>query len=55
VFSASAFHWIDPEVSWEKAAHMLVPGTSTAFVLVAGGLSLFLPSTSIEAAHSATV
>jgi ubiquinone/menaquinone biosynthesis C-methylase UbiE len=26
VFSASAFHWIDPEVGWEKAACVLRPG-----------------------------
>jgi SAM-dependent methyltransferase len=26
VFCASAFHWIDPEVSWQKAADVLVPG-----------------------------
>src|SRR5580698_5191526 len=25
VFSASAFHWVDPEVSWRKAADVLVP------------------------------
>lgn len=26
VFSASAFHWVDPQVSWQKAADVLVPG-----------------------------
>ena len=26
VFSASAFHWIDPDVSWRKTAELLVPG-----------------------------
>jgi SAM-dependent methyltransferase len=26
VFSASAFHWIDPDVSWQKTAELLVPG-----------------------------
>src|SRR3954449_1201076 len=26
VFSASAFHWVDPNVSWEKAAAALRPG-----------------------------
>jgi ubiquinone/menaquinone biosynthesis C-methylase UbiE len=26
VFSASAFHWIDPKVGWQKAADVLVPG-----------------------------
>ena len=25
LFSASAFHWVDPEVSWQKAADVLVP------------------------------
>ena len=32
VFSASAFHWIDPEVSWQQAAHVLVPGGTLALV-----------------------
>jgi ubiquinone/menaquinone biosynthesis C-methylase UbiE len=26
VFSASAFHWIDPDVSWHRAPRLLVPG-----------------------------
>jgi len=26
VFSASAFHWVDPDVSWQKTAELLVPG-----------------------------
>ncbi|HUJ05332.1 MAG TPA: class I SAM-dependent methyltransferase, partial [Streptosporangiaceae bacterium] len=26
VFSASAFHWVDPEVSWQRAADVLAPG-----------------------------
>ena len=26
VFSATAFHWIDPAVGWSKAAHVLRPG-----------------------------
>ena len=30
VFSASAFHWVDPEVSWQKAADVLVPGGTLA-------------------------
>jgi ubiquinone/menaquinone biosynthesis C-methylase UbiE len=30
VFSASAFHWVDPEVSWRKAADVLVPGGTLA-------------------------
>ena len=32
VFSASAFHWIDPEVSWRKTAAVLVPGGTLALV-----------------------
>jgi SAM-dependent methyltransferase len=32
VFAASAFHWVDPEVSWRKAAEVLVPGGTLALV-----------------------
>ncbi len=32
VFSASAFHWVDPEVSWQKAADVLGPGGTLALV-----------------------
>ncbi len=32
VFSASAFHWVDPTVSWQKAADVLVPGGTLALV-----------------------
>jgi ubiquinone/menaquinone biosynthesis C-methylase UbiE len=32
VFCASAFHWIDPEVSWQKVADVLVPGGTLALV-----------------------
>jgi ubiquinone/menaquinone biosynthesis C-methylase UbiE len=32
VFSASAFHRIDPEVSWQRAADVLVPGGTLALV-----------------------
>ena len=32
VFSASAFHWVNPEVSWQKAADVLVPGGTLALV-----------------------
>jgi SAM-dependent methyltransferase len=32
VFSASAFHWVDPRVGWQKAADMLVPGGTLALV-----------------------
>jgi SAM-dependent methyltransferase len=32
VFSASAFHWADPEVSWQRAADALVRGGTLALV-----------------------
>ena len=32
VFSASAFHWIDPDVSWEKVARVLAPGGTLALL-----------------------
>ncbi len=31
-FSASAIHWTDPEVSWQRAADVLVPGGTLALV-----------------------
>jgi ubiquinone/menaquinone biosynthesis C-methylase UbiE len=36
VFSASAFHWLDPAVSWEKAARVLVPGGTLALIQYCG-------------------
>src|SRR5215510_10279562 len=36
VFSASAFHWVDPEVSWQKAADVLVPGGTLALIQYCG-------------------
>src|ERR1700733_16249244 len=36
VFSASAIHWIDPDVSWRKAADALVDGGSLALVSYLG-------------------
>ncbi len=36
VFSASAFHWLDPEVSWQKAADVLVPGGTLALIQYCG-------------------
>lgn len=36
VFSASAFHWIDPKVSWQKAADVLLPGGTLALVQYCG-------------------
>jgi len=32
VFSASAFHWIDPRLSWQKAADVLLPGGTLALI-----------------------
>jgi len=32
VFSASAFHWADPEASWQRAADVLVPGGTLALL-----------------------
>jgi ubiquinone/menaquinone biosynthesis C-methylase UbiE len=36
VFSASAFHWVDPRISWQKAADVLVPGGTLALVQYCG-------------------
>src|SRR6266516_2154581 len=36
VFSASAFHWVDPKISWQKAADVLVPGGTLALVQYCG-------------------
>jgi SAM-dependent methyltransferase len=35
-FSASAFHWIDPDVSWRKAARSLRPGGIFALIQYTG-------------------
>lgn len=32
VFSASAIHWVDPDVSWWKVAHALVDGGTLALI-----------------------
>jgi hypothetical protein len=32
VFSASAIHWVDPDVSWRKAADVLIDGGTVALV-----------------------
>lgn len=32
VFSASAFHWVDPKVGWQKASDLLIPGGTLALV-----------------------
>jgi ubiquinone/menaquinone biosynthesis C-methylase UbiE len=36
VFSGSAFHWIDAEVSWQNAARVLVPGGTLALIQYCG-------------------
>jgi ubiquinone/menaquinone biosynthesis C-methylase UbiE len=36
VFSASAFHWVDPKVSWQKTADVLVPGGTLALLQYCG-------------------
>jgi ubiquinone/menaquinone biosynthesis C-methylase UbiE len=37
VFSAAAFHWIDPSVGWAKAARVLRPGGVLALLSHVGG------------------
>ena len=32
VFSASAVHWVDPDVGWQRAANALVPGGTLALI-----------------------
>jgi ubiquinone/menaquinone biosynthesis C-methylase UbiE len=32
VFSASAIHWVDPDVGWQRAADALVPGGTLALI-----------------------
>lgn len=36
VFSASAFHWIDPDVSWNKAARLLASSGTLALIQYCG-------------------
>jgi ubiquinone/menaquinone biosynthesis C-methylase UbiE len=36
LFSAAAFHWIDPDVSWQKAARLLAPGGTLALIQYCG-------------------
>jgi ubiquinone/menaquinone biosynthesis C-methylase UbiE len=36
VFSATAFHWVDPAVGWSKAAHLLRPGGVLALLTHVG-------------------
>jgi ubiquinone/menaquinone biosynthesis C-methylase UbiE len=42
VFSATAFHWVDPDVSWTKAARLLRPGGVIALLTHVGGSLLEL-------------
>ena len=42
VFSATAFHWVDPDVSWAKAARLLRPGGVLALLTHVGGSLLEL-------------
>jgi SAM-dependent methyltransferase len=36
VFSAAAFHWLDPDVSWRKVAQLLAPGGLLALIQYCG-------------------
>lgn len=36
LFSAAAFHWIDPDISWHKAARLLAPGGTLALIQYCG-------------------
>lgn len=40
VFSATAFHWVDPAVGWAKAARLLRPGGVLALLMHTGGPNL---------------
>ena len=41
VFSATAFHWIDPAIGWQKVARLLRPGGVLALIThVAGGTDI---------------
>ena len=42
VFSATAFHWVDPDVSWAKSARLLRPGGLLALLTHVGGSLLEL-------------
>jgi ubiquinone/menaquinone biosynthesis C-methylase UbiE len=41
VFSAAAFHWVDPAVGWSKAARLLRPGGVLALFMHTGGPNFF--------------
>jgi ubiquinone/menaquinone biosynthesis C-methylase UbiE len=40
LFSATAFHWVDPAVGWSKAARLLRPRGVLALLTYVGGLNL---------------
>jgi SAM-dependent methyltransferase len=40
VFSATAFHWVDPAVGWSKTARLLRPRGVLALLTYVGGLNL---------------
>lgn len=42
IFSATAFHWVDPAVGWSKAANLLRPGGVLALIAYLGGSKLEL-------------
>jgi SAM-dependent methyltransferase len=46
VFSAAAFHWLDPDVSWRKVAQSLTPGGVLALIQYCGADS---PDTAADA------
>ena len=48
VFSASAFHWIDPAVGWAKAARVLRPGGTLALLS-----HVYVTDDATRAAHEA--
>jgi ubiquinone/menaquinone biosynthesis C-methylase UbiE len=49
LFSATAFHWVDPDVSWSKAARLLRPGGVLALLTHVGGSLLELDAQLIAA------
>jgi len=40
VFSAAAFHWVDPAIGWSKAARLLTPAGVLALLMHTGGPNL---------------
>jgi ubiquinone/menaquinone biosynthesis C-methylase UbiE len=50
VFSATAFHWVDPAIGWSKAARLLRPGGVLALLAHVGGGANLLGLTGVLAA-----